>query len=387
MKQTLLLLTTYLSIGITSCKKDVMLPPADNGGEFQIAFGGEEYDRANSILYSGGYLYILGITYSFGHDDGDIYLVKMDLNGKTIWKKTYGGSTEEAGFRIIETSNGDLLIAGLVQANAPYRDIYVIRLTPDGDMIWENTYGGDGDELVSDVIELSDGNFMIAGSTQSPGAALVDIYLVKINGDGTQLFGRMIGGSNLEIGRKLSRTTTNKIMLLAGTQSYGAGDRDFYLLQLNSNGDTIFTKTYGGAGYEETQSMKRLANGNYLLHGHSASNQPAHNMYSLVVNESGDVIWEKEFGGLEHDGGQAALQDSRTNLVLVGETNSFGSGRQIYFVKTDTYGNLIEEKTFGGSGDEQCYDVVEAGQSYFIVGMTNSIGAGDYDMFVIKKRR
>ncbi len=387
MKPTSYLLATTLFIALSSCKKDVMLPPSDLGFPFEKTIGGVNDDIANSIIYSDGYLMILGTTKSNGDEKGDLYLVKMDLNGNVVWEKTYGSSLEEEGVRIIETSNGDYMLVGAVKNNSIYRDFYLVRVNKKGEQLWEQNYGGDLDDIPTDIIELADGSFTITGGTQSYGAGSIDLILLKIDGDGMQIGQRVYGGVDLDFGTRFAPTLSDEIMLLGFTNNFGEGDRDFYLLKIDNQGDTIFSKTYGGSAYDEPKSIVQLHNGNYLLHGHSASTRPEHDVLSFVVNQSGDVIWQKEFGGTEHDGGQTALQDKKNNLVLIAESNSFGNDRQIYLVKTDIDGQVLTEKTFGGAGDDFPLDVVEAGSSYFIVGMTNSMGAGGYDMYIIKEKR
>lgn len=377
----------FTAIALSGCKKDVTLPPEDDGIPFEIQFGGSGNDAANSIIYHDDFLYILGSTESFGDASGDLYLVKLDVNGNLIWEKTYGSQGKDEGIRIVATNDGNYMLLG--NHNEPGNtnsDILLIKINHKGEVLWQRNYGGASDDISETIIELEEGGFLITGRTQSFGEGAVNIYLIKTDVNGNEQWHKTYGGNVASGGTRLAKNTDGTYMLYGFTLSFGAGDRDLYLIKMNAFGDTIFTKTFGGAGYEESQGFIKLKDGNYLICAHSASTDPLHNMLGIVVDENGNIKWQNNYGGNAHDGGQAAMQQNNANLLLVGVSDSFSGNQDIYVVTTDKDGYILSQTTYGGAMDDMSYDAITIGKSNIIVGKTNSFGSGDYDMYVIKTK-
>ena len=375
----------FIGLVLSSCKKDISLPPVDDGVPFELTFGGVGDDAANSIIYHNDYLFILGTSESFGESNGDFYLIKVEVNGELIWEKTYGAAGKDEGVRIIATNDGNYMLLGNYrELGSINRNIHLIKINAKGDVIWEQEYGGAGEDVAEDIIELNGGGFLITGRSQSFGEGAANIYLLKTDANGIEQWHKTYGGDVASGGTRLEENTDGTYMLYGFTLSFGAGDRDLYLIKMNAFGSPIFTKTYGGAGYEESQGFIKLKNGDYLVSAHTASIDPAHNLFGLVIDEDGDIKWQNNYGGNAHDGGQAALEQSNGNLLLVGVTESYGSSQEIYTVLVDEGGNVLSETTFGGAADDMSFDAINTGKSNIIVGKTNSTGSGDYDLYVIK---
>lgn len=161
-----------------------------------------------------------------------------------------------------------------------------------------------------------------------------------------------------------------------------------YLLKLNSIGDSIGSERYGHNGYEESQEFERLTNGDYLLTGHSSSSDPNHDIYAVKVDSMGQIIWENHYGGQDHDGGQSVLINSDGNYVIIGRTMSYGAGkRDILMITINPSGNLLSQKEFGGTENDRSDEILEYGDSYFIIGQSNSFGNGDNDVIVIRHKK
>jgi hypothetical protein len=385
MKNQLTLVFFSLLI-LFSCKKETNNDPAPFDTSFvEKTFGGNEEDRANSIITSNQALYIFGTSASFGDINGDHYLIKTTLNGTVVYEKNYGGTGFEEGIDIIETNDGNLMLIGTTTSlGNGLKDIHVIKIDTNGTMIWENTFGGALDDYPADIIETSTGEFCIAGTTESFGAGSRDIYLVWIDQNGNFLRQATHGGTDIDGSAELIETTNQNIMLYGYTRNYGAQDRDLYLLKTNNLGDSLWSQRYGGSGYEESQSFKVNQNGEYILCGHSSSVDPLHNLYGVKVDTSGTVIWEKHYGGVMHDGGEALLVDSDNNIIFIARTMSFGAGqRDTYFVKTNQSGNMISSKVYGGSGNDKVNEIIEIGNCYYLVGESDSFGNGSNDVYLI----
>ena len=153
----------------------------------------------------------------------------------------------------------------------------------------------------------------------------------------------------------------------------------------NFNGDSLWTQTYGGAGYEESQAFSKLSDGGYLLCGHSSSTDPKHNMYGVRTAIDGSQIFDVNFGGALHDGGEALLVNNEGNYVFIGRTMSAGTGmRDAIMVISDPNGQEISTRYLGGILDDRIDDIIEDDQYYYLVGQSNSEGNGDNDVYLVK---
>jgi len=387
----LILLPFFISILTISCSKEEIeatptpLKPGDDQG-FEKTFGGLQDDLANSILLKNDKLYIFGTTKSLGDINGDHYLVKADLNGNIISEHTFGGCMKEEGVNLIETTDGNFILLGsTTSSGAGRKDIHAIKIDDTGNIIWEKTYGGLLDDTPQKIIELSNSEFCIAATTESFGAGSRDIYMVWIDQNGNLLREKTYGGVDDDGSSELIEIDNEEIMLYGFTYSYGAGDRDLYLLKTNFNGDSLWSQTYGGKGYEESQAFSRLSDGGYLLCGHSSSTDPIHNMYGVKTTIDGTQTWEANFGGASHDGGQALLINNEGNYVFIGRTMSFGSGmRDAIMVISDPNGHEISSQYFGGPLNDRIDNLIEHNNFYYLAGQTNSFGNGGSDIYLIK---
>tara|TARA_B100000809_G_scaffold140505_1_gene138041 strand:- start:3946 stop:5124 length:1179 start_codon:yes stop_codon:yes gene_type:complete len=357
--------------------------------DYEKTFGGSGDDVAKSIIHKDNELYIFGTTKSLGDVNGDHYLIKTDLNGSIISEHTFGGTMEEEGIEIIATNDGNfILIGSTTSLGAGQKDIHVIKIDPNGSQIWENTYGGILNDAPQQIIELTNSLFCIAATTTSFGAGDRDIYMIWIDQNGTLIREKTHGGINSDGSSEILEIDNQEIMLYGFTYSYGAGNRDLYLLKTNFTGDSLWSQTYGGSGYEESQAFSQLANGGYLLCAHSSSTDPNHNMYGVKTNVSGTQLWDVNYGGAQHDGGQALLVNNAGNYVFIGRTMSNGSGmRDAMMVISDPSGQAISTSYIGGTLNDQIDGIIENGDYYYMVGQSTSFGNGDNDVYLVKQRK
>jgi hypothetical protein len=193
---------------------------------------------------------------------------------------------------LIATNDGNFVLIGSTQSKGNgMKDIHIIKVNPNGDVIWEKTLGGALDDAPISIIETAANEFCIAGTTESFGAGSRDIYLIWIDQNGSTIREKYYGGSDIDGSTEQFEIENNELMLYAYTANFGATSRDLYLMKLSSTGDSLWSQRYGGNDYEESQDMVRTpGGGGYLLHGHSASTDPIHNMFTVKVAEDGSVI-------------------------------------------------------------------------------------------------
>ena len=150
-------------------------------------YGGTNLDEGNSVQQTsdGGYI-VAGSTSSFGAGSRDVYLIKADASGDTQWTRTYGGADNDVGQSVQQTSDGGYIVASWTESfGAGVYDVYLIKTNASGDTLWTRTYGGPGDDLGQSVRQTSDGGYIVAGSTASFGAGYDDVYLIKTDANGS----------------------------------------------------------------------------------------------------------------------------------------------------------------------------------------------------------
>jgi len=220
---------------------DVYVVKLDAEGNLQWTktIGGPGLDAGLSLIQTsdGGYA-IAGPTSSFGAGETDVYVVKLDANGNLQWTKTIGGKNDDAGLSLIQTSDGGYAIAGsTISFGVGEPDVYVVKLDANGNLQWTKTIGGPGNEAGYSLIQTSDGGYAIAGPTKSFGAGEWDVYVLKLNADGNLQWTKTIGAKNEDLGKlSLIQTSDGGYAIAGHTESFGAGGDDVYVVKLDKNG-------------------------------------------------------------------------------------------------------------------------------------------------------
>jgi hypothetical protein len=350
-------------------------------------FGGSDYDVGNSVQQTidEGYV-IIGYTYSFGAGDRDIWLVKINADGDTLWTKTFGGSHYEEGYSVQQTTDEGFIITGRTDSfGAGWFDVCLIKTNASGDTLWTKTIGGSGDDEGRSVQQTMDEGFIITGRTGSFGTG-GDVWLIKTNADGDTLWTKTFGGRDGDYGSAVQQTPDGGYVIIGYTSSFGAGDYDNWLIKTNADGDTVWTKTFGGSGIDYGYSVQQTSDGGYIITGHSGSFGTGGDIWLIKTNASGDTLWTKTLGGSNSDWSQSGQQTEDEGYIIAGNIYSLGVGDQdIWLIKTDAVGDTLWTKTLGGSGDDYGSAVQQTkGDEYIITGYTYSFGAGRSDVWLIK---
>ncbi len=381
---------------LTNCSKKSIEASPSPQVEF-IKIGGEQDDEARDIICRNDYLYTIGTTGSLGDPNGDIHFLKLDVNGNVLVEKTFGGNGIERGIRLAATSDGNFILIGTTESKgAGAKDIWVIKVDSGGNVIWDKTFGGIENDDPADVIQLENGNYVVAGTTESFGAGSRDMYVLWLDENGNKYNEFIHGGEDIDGCSQVIEMVSNQLMLFGYTTNFGADSRDFYLLNISNFGERIrVSKRFGGSGYEESHAMIRDYGGNFILHGHSASTEPNHNMYTVVVRRdetftNGITLNEVRhfnYGGANHDGGQAITINSQNQYVMIGTSMSFSTTMDIIFTRVSAEGKALEYTEFDEGNNEYPYDVIDFKGHYYIVGYTESAGKADTDILIVKVRK
>jgi len=249
---------------------DVYLVKADPSGtiKWRKHFGGtgEDYGVGVEQTRDGGYI-LVGATNSQGAGDYDIYLIKFNAQGNKEWQKTFGVKEADLGVLVRQTSDGGYLVAGQTFSYASGgSDIYLTKTDPAGNRVWEKHYGRAGWDVVESLETTKDGGYIIAGQTLSD-AGDTDVYLVKIYSMGNKQWGKTYGGSDWDSGKSVRHTEDGNYLVAGWSNSFGDGAFDFYLLKISAAGDKLWEKTLPGNKFDREFSIQPAGNDGYIITG------------------------------------------------------------------------------------------------------------------------
>jgi len=319
---------TY-SFGAGSC--DFWLIKTDSLGDttWTRTCGGTGNDLANSVCLTadGGYA-IAGYTESSGDEDGDVMLVKTDSQGRALWTRSYGGAGWDDCYSVRQTVDLGYILVGLTENyGAGYTDVWLVKTDSLGDTLWTRTFGGTSFDEGHDVLPTSDGGHLIAAATASFSAGAMDGWLIKTDSAGDTLWTRVYGGADDDRFYSAAMTTGRGYVITGSTASSGAGGPDFWLLRVNGGGDTLWTHAYGGTGTDEAWSGRQTSDGGYFIAGCTESfGAGASDVWLVRTDASGDTLWTCTYGDTGSDEAYSALPTADVGYIIAGTTTSIGAG-------------------------------------------------------------
>jgi len=357
---------------------------------FEKTFGGNREDRAFSIQKTtdGGYI-VAGVTKSFGAGNYDAYVLKLNSDGSLAWQKTLGGNGDDVAYFIQQTTDDGYIAAGATTSfGAGGYDVYILKLDSNENLVWQKTFGGSGEDWASSIQQTTDGGYIVAGYTDSLGAGSRDVYVLKLNSDGSLAWQKTFGGSDYDYAWSVTQTTDGGYIVAGSTASFGAGWEDAYVLKLNPDGSLAWQKTFGGNGYDFADSVTQTADGGYIVAGLTNSFGDGYeHAYIFKLNSDGNLVWQKTFGETNGDIAYSIQQTTDGGYIVAGVTSSFGDNynSDVYILKLNSDGSLEWQKTFGGNGEDWAISIQQTKDGgYIVAGFTNSFGAGDYDVYILK---
>jgi hypothetical protein len=253
---------------------EAFLIKTDANGNVQWAktYGGTSYDWAYSVQQTsdGGYI-VAGNTRSFGVG-GDIFLIKTDANGNVQWAKTYGGTSHDWAYSVQQTSDGGYIVLGFTYSfGADSGDIILIKTDANGNIMWAKTYGGMKEDGAYSFQQASDGGYIVAGWTKSFGAGWHDVFLIKTDANGNIIWAKTYGGTDIDWASSVQQTSDGGYIVAGGTWSFGAGGGDLFLIKTDANGNRSWAKTYGRTGSDFASSVQQASDGGYIVAGSTGS--------------------------------------------------------------------------------------------------------------------
>ena len=365
--------------------------------EWSKTYGGTNWDipLGGVKQTTGGYI-IGGLTESYGAGSRDVWLIKTDTTGNKLWDITYGREHCDCGW-IMDTTTDDGYIIGAHGRWEPDMDDtsgWLIKVDGNGNKEWDSRFGGaSGEEYFFGIQQISDG-YIITGGTESYGAGDFDLWLLKTDNNGNEIWNKTYGGAELDGGYSLQQINDGGFIIIGSTDSFGAGKSDFWLIKTDSQGNKEWDKTYGGSEEDRGKTVYQTTDGGYILAGNTKSFGGNGETWVLKVDNNGNEKWNALLGGCRSvfgamwdvwSGTTILYPTSDDGFVVIGNTKISFTNYDIWVAKIDSQGNKEWVKTFGGSNTDEAWGVEQTKDGgYIVTGATKSYGEGNYDIWLVK---
>jgi hypothetical protein len=389
--------------------------------DFITTLGGSKNESAQAVVNTtdGGYA-VLGHTQSMDGDvlsksneSYDYWLLKFDANNQLQWQKTYGGSDDDRGVDLIQTSDNGFAVIGKskssdleVSENAGFDDFWVSKLDSSGAIIWEYSFGFAGSDTPYSIIQTNDNGYLLSGvldvsaSNGQGDRKLIlsrhaggDFWVIKLNASGVKQWSNYYGGSFTDTAYDAIQTEDDGYIIIGSSDSddvditNNLGSYDFWILKISATGTLVWEKSFGGSEIDEAYGISQAADGNYLIVGDTRSNDldisqnnGAADLWIIKITPEGTLLWEKTLGGSSFDVGRSVSKTQDNGFLIAGSSRSTDGSltsnkgqNDAWIIKINSSGNLVWQKTIGGSNVDFFYDAVELNdQTIIAVGDSNS---------------
>jgi hypothetical protein len=310
-------------------------------------YGGNNQDHGSFVQQTsdGGYI-LAGDTKSWGAGLNDAWLVKTNATGNVVWSQTFGGTEDDNASCVRQTgSGGYLLFAESVSFDNTYWKVWLIRTNESGDTTWTQKIGKNRHYFVQSGQEILDG-YIFVGYTKASGAGQEDVWLVKTDLSGDTLWTETFGGSEKEVSECMDVTSDGGYIIAATTGSFGS--YDCWLIRTDVTGDTVWTKRFGGDLDDQIYSVRQTSDHGFILAGGTQQPYGYHyyDLWLIKTNSFGDTVWTKTYGGAGNDYASSVQQTSDGGYIIGGATSTGA-----WIVKTDATGDTLWTKSIGfGAG-------------------------------------
>ncbi len=398
--------------------------------EFQKCFGGTNFDypAGGAIMNSsGGYTIAGGSNSSDGQVTGyhpgtcwlgnlcsDFWVVNTDSLGNLLWESCFGGTGDDHAYSIAQAWDGGSIVCGYTGSNngdvigihSQYWDAWVIKLDSMGNLQWQRCYGGSRSEFAFKIIPTVDSGYIMAAYAQStngdvPGnrsprnydstitSVSEDIWIVKLDSSGNIQWSKNYGSSSSEWPNDIIQTSDGGYAFLGWTQgisedvSGNNGLRDVWLGRIDSMGNLLWAKCYGGSQLDEGIALEQAPDSGFILVGHTLSHDgdisvnldtAYWEIWIIKTDMQGSLQWEKTLGGSWEDQGASVLVLNDSSYLIAGSVLSddrdiSGSNghMDVYLANISSGGQLQWSRCFGGPGQEECFGMLNVGDGDLLI--------------------
>jgi len=343
------------------------------------------YDMAYSIQQTSDNGFILaGESHLINTNYTDIMLVKTNAMGDSQWAKVYTDSLGLYAYSIQEDPTRNFVIAGKRYTSWGVENAYFLKTDENGDSLWSFTFGGDRNTYAVQVVCTPDSSYMFTGWQNRP-STYNDIFVYKMNANGGSGWYKYYNRGSDERANCIAATSDKGYIIGGFTDFHTAGMRDYYIIKIDSVGDTLWTKTYGSGWHDQCYAVQQTTDGGYILYGDSDSSSTTRAL-AIKTDPLGNVEWQKAYyRGTWYDKGRSVQQTSDGGFIFGGDSHNFGQGNDFGFFRTDLNGDTLWTKMVDNGGTEFAHSVLQSHDGgYILAGGTSYIGPHGGDFWVVK---
>jgi len=386
---------------ITVCQPALQVKPLTLGDadvQWARSFGSRQSESGRSLCATadGGYL-LAGYTFAGGGGGADILVIKTTAGGQPEWLRSYGGAGNEYAHACTAISDGFLITGYTSSGGNGSKDLYLLKIDQEGRRIWDRSYGGDSWDVGMSVCALQSGDYAVCGFTKSFGVGEEDIYVLKIDPRGRVIWRKTFGGSASDYGYTIRELAGGQLAVAATVMSYGDSTSNPYLLLLDSDGKQRLGQHYTlkgprGYGFDWCKAMTPLRKGGFALTGYTDCTDILDG-YILRTDADGKMLWSQTAGNQPfYDYGNAIVETADGHIILCGATKKIPGAagpydNNILLAELDARGELQWQKSIGTLFTEWGNAVVAVGDGLVVLGHHRNTENGDLDLCLLKIRR
>ncbi len=349
-------------------------------------YGGYKADRTWGLLDAEDGIIIYGDTASFGAGGYDMYFLKTDYEGALQFSRTFGGSANESLIKVLKTQDGYILAGGTESFGNGGTDGYALKISRDGDKIWEITRGGENFDYFYGAAEVQDGYVFCGYSSSFGSKGNSDAYAVKTNRNGELQWYKTYGGDKWDIFYSV-QAVKDGLVFLGYTDSFGGGQTDIYIVKTDFKGNKKWEKYLGGIRQDIGCSLIVSGDKGFVIAGKTTSYISRGFGWDAVIiktDSEGNSLWSRVIPASEFDP-SCVFFEKEKYIYSAGQKKCYGiCDSEVYVIKTDAYGNTINEKYLSAIKDDMASGIIIHNGAYYISGTTLSYGKGLGDIFLSK---
>ena len=304
------------------------------------------------------------------------------------WAASYGGTGTDLASSIQQTADGGYIVAGSTRSFGEGNyDVWVIKLDSNGAITWQKTYGGADYDHANSIQQTADGGYIVAGETTSFGTGERDVWVIKLDSNGAITWQKTYGGVEDDTVTSIQQTQDGGYVVAGYTYSFGTGTCDGWVLKLDGDGNVTWQKTYGGTNVDWIYSIRQTADGGYIVAGETESfGAGDYDGWILKLDRDGNVTWQKTYGAGGPQSTFSVQQTQDNGYIVAGGAYASATGStDAWVMKLDSTGAITWQKTYGGIGYDYPYSIQQTQDGGYIVGgEAYSFGPGNYSIWLIK---
>lgn len=395
----LLVMSIFSACGSDSAIEELII--SDTPGDQSISgwaktFGGNKDDYANAVKQTadGGYIFA-GLT-SSGTEEADVYLIKVGADGDEQWSKSIGSTYEEQAQSMQLTADGGYIITGWISVPEPdwHTDVFLLKTDAMGNEQWTKTFGGNDNDKAESVQLTDDGGYIITGETKTEDKRFFSIYLIKTDADGNEIWSRTYSNSedSADTASSVQLTADGGYIIAGYTDIIGLDEDNIYVIKTDENGNELWSRKFGGNDDSHSTSMQCTSDGGYIITGWKDNNGGlgTSEIILLKIDVDGNEIWYRTYDEIYGWAADVQQTDDGGYIIAailysgeIGGSDISAIDANACLIKTDSEGNMLWIRKLG-SNSVKAMELTEDG-GYIIAGSRlSNDGILNNDAYIVK---